>query len=155
MKGVRGLLKSMTSTAWSRSTLAAVAALALCLLAAPVSAEDEPIIKCEDAVTQSEMTLCAVQEHAAEDKKLNAQWAETKKAVSEWDANLGAHQRGAVDALLKAQRAWIQYRDGQCEVEGFSVRGGTLEPAIVELCLAELTRKRTAELKALVEGFGN
>lgn len=152
MKGDRGLLKSMTLPAWSRSALAA---LALFLLSVPASAEDQPIIKCEDAVTQSDMTLCAVQEHEAADKMLNEQWPKTKKAVADWDAALEEHQRGGVDALMKAQRAWIQYRDGQCEVEGFSVRGGTLEPAIVELCLAELTRKRTAELKALVEGFGN
>ena len=150
--GAADLLRSMTSSAWGRSALAA---RTLCLVTMPASAEDEPIIKCEDAVTQSDMTLCAVQEHAAEDKKLNAQWAETKKAVAEWDAALDAEQRGAVDALLKAQRAWIQYRDSQCEVEGFSVRGGSLEPAIVELCLADLTRKRTAELKDLVDGFGN
>ena len=152
MIGAADLLRSMTSSSWGRSALAA---LALCLVTMPASAEDEPIIKCEDAVTQSDMTLCAVQEHAAEDKKLNAQWGETKKAVAEWDAALDAEQRGAVDALLKAQRAWIQYRDGQCEVEGFSVRGGSLEPAIVELCLADLTRKRTVELKDLVDGFGN
>lgn len=125
------------------------------LMALPVSAEDEPIIKCEDAVTQSEMTLCAVQEHEAEDKKLNEQWAKTKKAVTDWDAALDTDQRGAVDALLRAQRAWIQYRDAHCDVEGFSVRGGTLEPAIIELCLAEVTRKRTAELEDLVNGFGN
>lgn len=125
------------------------------LMALPVSAEDEPIIKCEDAVTQSEMTLCAVQEHEAEDKKLNEQWAKTKKAVTDWDAALDTDQRGAVDALLRAQRAWIQYRDAHCDVEGFSVRGGTLEPAIIELCLAEVTRERTAELEDLVNGFGN
>lgn len=125
------------------------------LMALPVSAEDEPIIKCEDAVTQSEMTLCAVQEHEAEDKKLNEQWAKTKKAVTDWDAALDTDQRGAVDALLRAQRAWIQYRDAHCDVEGFSVRGGTLEPAIVELCLAEVTRKRTVELEELIKGFGN
>jgi uncharacterized protein YecT (DUF1311 family) len=134
--------------------LLAVGCLAA-LMAVPASAEDEPIIKCEDAVTQSDMTLCAVQEHAAEDKKLNEQWAKTKTAVADCHAALDADQRGAVDALLKAQRAWIQYRDGQCDVAGFSVRGGSLEPAIIELCLAELTRKRTAELEDLVNGFGN
>lgn len=155
MKGDRGSLKSMTSPAWSRSALAPLAALTLCLLSVPVSAEEEPIIKCEDAVTQSEMTLCAVQEHEAADKALNAQWPKTKKAVADWDAALDEDQRGGVDALMKAQRAWIQYRDAHCDVEGFSVRGGTLEPAIVELCLAEVTRKRTVELEDLVNGFGN
>lgn len=152
MKGARDLLRTMTSPAWGRGALAT---LALCLVTAPASAEDQPIIKCEDAVTQSDMTLCAVQEHEAADKALNEQWPKTKKAVADWDAALEEHQRGGVDALMKAQRAWIQYRDAHCGVEGFSVRGGTLEPAIIELCLADVTRKRTVELEELIKGFGN
>lgn len=134
--------------------LLAIGSLAA-LMAVPALAEDEPIIKCEDAVTQSDMILCAVQEHEAADKKLNEQWPKTKKAVADWDAALDADQRGGADALMKAQRAWIQYRDAHCDVEGFSVRGGTLEPAIIELCLAEVTRKRTVELEELIKGFGN
>lgn len=119
------------------------------------AAEGEPVIKCEDAVSQTEMTVCAEQEYQAADEKLNEQWGTTKNAVAEWDANLDEAARGGVESLLKSQRAWIQYRDGQCDTEGFSVRGGSLEPAIVNLCLADLTRKRTEELADLINGFGN
>ena len=58
---------------------------------------------------------------------------------------------GAVDALKRAQRSWIGYRDGQCELAGFEARGGSMEPMLVSGCLADLTRKRTAELKSVYE----
>ncbi len=35
---------------------------------------------------------------------------------------------GALEAPKKAQRAWIGYRDGQCELAGFEARGGRMEP---------------------------
>jgi uncharacterized protein YecT (DUF1311 family) len=55
--------------------------------------------------------------------------------------------------LLKAQRAWIDYRDGQCEAEGFQARGGTMEPMLVAGCIANLTDQRTKELKQLEESM--
>ena len=50
--------------------------------------------------------------------------------------------KGADKALLAAQRAWIAYRDSQCELAGFEARGGSMEPMLVSGCLADLTRKR-------------
>lgn len=62
-----------------------------------------------------------------------------------------AGQKGGEEALVKAQRAWIGYRDAQCLSWGFQARGGSMEPMLVSSCEADLTRKRTAELKALVD----
>ena len=58
-------------------------------------------------------------------------------------------------ALLASQRAWISYRDAQCELEGFSMRGGTAEPLMVSSCLETLTKQRTEELKRLAADMGN
>ena len=55
------------------------------------------------------------------------------------------------DALLKAQRSWIAFRDGHCETEGFKYRGGSIEPLIVHSCRATLTRQRTQQLNSLLE----
>ncbi|MFM2279526.1 MAG: hypothetical protein RLZZ444_1757 [Pseudomonadota bacterium] len=133
-------------------TLVAVALLSLS--AGATRAEEAAPLLCKDAVTETEMIECAHNEFEIEDKKLNAQWAETKKAVSEWDAAIEDEEsRGAIKALLKSQRAWIDYRDGHCDADGYSVYGGTMRPSVIELCLADLTRKRTAELKDLIDGF--
>ena len=53
--------------------------------------------------------------------------------------------------MLAAQRAWLSYRDQQCQVEGFQMRGGTAAPMLESGCRARMTKLRTQELKDLVE----
>lgn len=115
--------------------------------------EDAPKLDCENAVSQVEINSCAGLDYEAADKELNVQWVKTKKVMADWDADLDDHNKGAVDSLMKAQRAWIEYRDGQCDAEGYSVWGGTMYVAVVSGCLADLTRKRTEELKDLANGI--
>jgi len=121
-------------------------------------AQEEPQVDCENAMAQSEMNFCANKDYEAADKELNAAYKKTMAAMKETDTELGeinANYVGAVEALKKAQRAWIDYRDGQCELAGFEARGGSMEPMLVSGCLADLTKKRTEELKGLTEGPGN
>lgn len=124
------------------------------LLADAVLAEDAPKVDCDKAETQADMNICAGRDFTAADADLNAQWKITRQVMVDWDKALFADQRGAEKALLKGQRAWIDYRDGQCESEGFSARGGTLEPMLALSCKAELTKVRTEELKTLAETIG-
>lgn len=125
-----------------------LAGLALLSLSGSVLAQARD---CRDPQTQSDMTACAVQDFDAADKAMNAQWKITRKVFVEQDATLDDDLKGAEKALLKAQRAWIDYRDGQCEAQGFYVRGGTMEPMEVAACKAEMTKTRTKELKSLAE----
>lgn len=120
----------------------------------PSSAEDRPDFDCEKAETQMEMTACAERDFDAADAVLNKQWKATRKVMADWDKELDVSQRGAEEALLKAQRAWIAYRDGQCEAEGFAARGGTMEPMLLMSCKAELSKVRTEELKTLAGTIG-
>ncbi|KAA3517448.1 DUF1311 domain-containing protein [Agrobacterium vitis] len=133
-------------TCFARLTV--LAGLALLSLSGSVLAQARD---CRDPQTQSDMTACAVQDFDAADKAMNAQWKITRKVFVEQDATLDDDLKGAEKALLKAQRAWIDYRDGQCEAQGFYVRGGTMEPMEVAACKAEMTKTRTKELKSLAE----
>ena len=123
------------------------------LMDAPADAE-EPKVNCEKADTQMEMNYCAEQDFNAADADLNAQWKVTRKVLADWDKKLDVDQRGAENALLKSQRAWIDYRDGECEAEGYSAHGGTMEPMLVMSCKAELSKVRTEELKQLADTIG-
>ena len=120
----------------------------------PSSAEEKPNFDCENKNTQMEMNACAQEEYDAADKALNDQWKLTRKAMADWDKQLDADQRGAEAALLKGQRAWITYRAGQCDAEGFQARGGTLETMFYINCQTRLTKSRTQELKELAEPIG-
>jgi uncharacterized protein YecT (DUF1311 family) len=122
------------------------------LVDGPSSAQDDSV-DCSKAMSQTEINACADEDYQAADKALNAQWPKTKKVLAGWDAELEPHNKGAVDDLMKAQRAWIAYRDAHCNAVGYSVWGGTMYQAIVLGCLADLTRSRTAELKNLESGI--
>lgn len=126
------------------------------LIDGPAVGEDEPPADCEDAMTQMDMNLCAARDYEEADEALNLQWKDTRAVMAKWDMELKdvGTATGGEEALLKAQRAWIAYRDGHCEAEGFAARGGTLEPLLVSTCLADMTRRRTEELKALAESIG-
>ncbi len=123
------------------------------LVDAPTSAQ-QPQPDCKEPQTQTDMTICAGQDLADADKALNAQYQLTRKALKERDAGASTpNLKGGEEALLKAQRAWLGYRDAQCVSVGFQARGGSMEPMLISTCEADLTRKRTAELKALVDSL--
>lgn len=134
-------------------------ACAALLLAAPSAfAQEQPDVDCENATTQMDMNYCAGQDYGAADADLNEAYKATMAAMKAKDtelAEIDPNSVGAEAALRKAQRAWIDYRDGQCDLAGFEARGGSMEPMLVSTCLADLTRKRTEELKALTEGPEN
>ena len=67
-----------------------------------------------------------------------------------WTRNSAKTSKAQKRRCLPAQRGWIAYRDGQCELAGFEARGGSMEPMLVSGCLADLTRKRTKELKEFI-----
>ncbi|RUM23061.1 DUF1311 domain-containing protein [Rhizobium vallis] len=127
--------------------------LNICLVAAAIllasgaaSAQD---IVCKNPQTQSDMTSCEAARHETADKALNAQYKKTRAAMAAIDKDLDGDMKGAEQALVKAQRAWIDYRDAECDAFGFQARGGTMEPMLVAGCLADVTDKRTKELKEL------
>jgi uncharacterized protein YecT (DUF1311 family) len=124
-------------------------ALPLLLFAFPASGQE---VDCDNAMAQVEMNICAERDFAAADHELNAVWKDARKVAKELDAELSDDLKGADKALLAAQRAWIAYRDGQCELAGFEARGGSMEPMLVSGCKATLTRARTKELKGFIGG---
>ena len=49
--------------------------------------------------------------------------------------------------LKKAQRAWLTYRDAQCEADYKVLAGGTAAPLALIQCRVTLTQERTKALK--------
>jgi uncharacterized protein YecT (DUF1311 family) len=118
---------------------------------APASGEDVRDVDCNNAQTQADMNQCAAEDYRKADAAMNAQWAETRAAMLAWDkASPPSGDNGAAKRLLASQRAWLAYRDAACDVEGYSAEGGSMQPLMISSCLAELTKRRTEELKSLV-----
>lgn len=124
------------------------------LVLAAMAASPQP--DCENALTQLDMNLCAHKDYEAADAELNRQWKLTAARMKEYDRErAGGHDTRPehYETLLKAQRAWIVYRDAHCTSEGYRFRGGSMEPMQVSHCMAALTQERTQKLHDLIEEF--
>ncbi len=130
---------------WS-ATLGLLALLALPLPA--LAQEDAPELDCDNAQTQVEMTGCASQDFDEADAALNAQYKKTRAAMRQMDADFEADQHGAEEQLLKAQRAWVAFRDAECAYSTQASEGGSIHPMEVSQCLTKLTETRTKQLTA-------
>lgn len=128
------------------------AAMCALLLAGGASAQE---VDCKNPTTQSAMTSCEQARQDAADKALNVQYKKTRAVMVAVDADLDGGMKGVEKALVTAQRAWIAYRDAECEAEGFQARGGSMEPTLVAGCIANVTDARTKELKALEDAMSN
>lgn len=122
--------------------------LALCLFAMPAAAQD---VDCANAEAQVELTYCAEQDWMTADADLNDAYKAAMTAMKNVDANLDAQDRGAVENLRNAQRAWITFRDAACAAEGYPMHGGTAEPMVIYGCRALLTQQRAEALWYLAE----
>ena len=117
----------------------------------PALAQDAP--DCKAPETQADMTFCAGKDYEKADKQLNAAYQKVRKQLAERDKTADESGKGAVDALVAAQRAWVAFRDANCDAFGFQARGGTMEPMLVSSCLADMSNKRADDLRQLSEGF--
>ena len=129
-------------------------ALAVILLASSTFAvaQEGEQPDCKNQITQLDMNICAHLDFETADKELNAVWKEARAAAKEMDEKYDTNMQGAEAALLAAQRGWIAYRDGHCELAGWEAHGGSMEPMLVSGCLERLTRERTKQLREFISG---
>lgn len=131
--------------------VAAVLLIVTAGLSAPAAAQTEP--DCKAPETQADMTICAGKDHEKADKQLNVEYQKLRKLLTERDKTADADGKGATDALVTAQRAWVAFRDANCALAGFQARGGSMEPMLIASCLTDMSSKRADELRQLSEGF--
>jgi uncharacterized protein YecT (DUF1311 family) len=110
--------------------------MAVLFLIAAIGTVKPAFAQCEHAGTTAAITDCFDREYTKADAELNRIY---KLAFTGLDAK-------AADNLRKAQRAWIVYRDAQCDAEYAKWDGGSGGPAAHFACLLQLTQLRTREL---------
>lgn len=119
-------------------------------------AQEDPPVDCANAQTQADMNQCAYEDFEKADGELNAVYKQAMKAAAANDkeaAEMGEHYVGAVAGLKKAQRAWIDYRDGNCEGMSREALGGSMQPMLISGCQARMTEARTKELRELISAL--
>ncbi len=121
--------------------------------AGQVHADDA--IDCKDPPDQNSMTRCAGLDYEKADKELNALWPSIKASAEESDKGASAEDGGYLKALMASQKTWLAFRDAECTWQGFQSHGGSMEPMLVNGCLAAVTKDRIKQLKENQEGLAN
>ena len=94
---------------------------------------------CEGFRTQLEMATCQEQQAKEADQALNTLYAAVMK-------KLNSKERVQLKA---AQKAWIAYREADCEAQTALYKGGSIAPLIKAACLTKATQDRTKDIKRI------
>ena len=116
-----------------KRTLLALAAL----LASGQALADE----CANANNQMEMNQCTAAQYQAADGKLNQTYQQALKRAS-------ASQQAL---LKKSQLAWIALRDADCAFLTSGAEGGSVQPMLINQCMADKTVERESFLASLLQ----
>ncbi|HEY9623028.1 MAG TPA: lysozyme inhibitor LprI family protein [Crinalium sp.] len=98
--------------------------------------------ECNNPQTQSEMNTCAAKSADLADTKLNETYQKLKETLQGSDADL----------LVSAQRAWIDFRDKNCQFSSGRFEGGSIAPLVYSSCVERVTKQRTQELEGYLRG---
>lgn len=108
----------------------------LCCTSRVWAAEDPNQTVCGQKATTIDIAQCLMARVPKWDARLNQAY-KTAMATSENDARK--------TALLKAERAWVTYRDENCGWYGS--REGTIRQIAAAQCILSMTRDRAIELE--------
>ncbi len=108
------------------------AAVALALIQPAVAQQPD----CKNPEDQNALNTCTGLEYRAADKQLNATFHALMTKLS----------KDGQAQLQKAQRAWIAYRDAQCDFDTAASVGGTIHPMAEAECLGNLTKIQAQHL---------
>ena len=101
----------------------------------------------DDAQTQMDMNICESQMFEYTDQKLHKTY---QLGINHWP---GGRYSARGQALLAAQRAWIDYRDAHCAAVAFEYEGGSMQPPEHAGWMERLTRARTNAIRTYLEPY--
>jgi uncharacterized protein YecT (DUF1311 family) len=103
----------------------------------------DPPPDCVKRYSQFDLNVCSFRDYLHADIELNQTWDAATKRL--------AGQQKVFRTLLAGQRAWLTYRDKQCDVWAQWYEGGTVASLMINSCLTDITKFRTKELGQLLE----
>ena len=122
---------------------AALVAVAFCW---PAQAAPHAVLNCSTILQQGAMNTCFSQEWKNADDELNRKYQELV-------ARLKAQKTRpeAFTLLRDSERAWIAYRDTQCQFETYQSQGGSAHEGAMSMCMTKMTNQRIVLLDAQLE----
>ncbi len=106
----------------------------------PLQASPTHALDCEGADDQTSLNFCAGRAYSEADSQLNDLYRDLKDRLK-GDPNRLGH-------LVSAQRAWIGFRDLECEFAISALHGASAQPMAKADCLRAQTEQRINALNA-------
>jgi uncharacterized protein YecT (DUF1311 family) len=103
---------------------------------------------CANATSNVEMTDCAWKAYKATDAELNVVWKHVMATIEPDDFLPDDAAKTWKDDLLSSQRAWITFKEKDCDAVAFEWYGGSGANLAVGSCLYNHTVQRTNDLKS-------
>lgn len=113
---------------------------AFCGLGATALISSAHAADCASASDQVTLTECAGKDYKKSDAELNKLYKEIRSRL--------ADQPDAVKKLVATQKAWIVFRDAECDFSSFRSQDGSAYPMLISLCRDGLTQNRIKDFKA-------
>ena len=123
-------------------TLALVAASTLCVA--------QPDITCKPDGNTREMDRCAEIALKEKDRELNEAYQALLKSLGPESKDNRGDQAKVTKKLREAQRAWVAFRDNDCEAKTTLWAEFTMRGAVYFGCMIERTDQRIKELRSWV-----
>jgi uncharacterized protein YecT (DUF1311 family) len=121
--------------------IAQAAVVVLCLGVSQSMAEQA--LDCGNPIDQFTINQCATQSYDRADHELNSQYQEIMRRLKD--------DPETAKLLTTAQRAWVTFRDAECELQSSSVEGGTMRPMVFSNCLEKLTKQRLVDFEPYLD----
>jgi uncharacterized protein YecT (DUF1311 family) len=99
-----------------------------------VMAQDRMVDPCENAITQTEMNVCAFASLEQVEQEMQSVYERALKHFSEKEMK---------DAFVQSHETWLEYREDHCEFSADQYEGGTIRPLVLAACMETLTQQRT------------
>jgi uncharacterized protein YecT (DUF1311 family) len=113
-----------------------------CIIAGLKSSFPAETDDCGSENNQRQMNLCFDHVRQVAEEELIRTYQSIFKITSD---------KASQQTLRDSQRGWITYRDKWCEFQSSGVRGGTVYPTILAICLTDKIRARNEELKRILK----
>jgi uncharacterized protein YecT (DUF1311 family) len=98
---------------------------------------------CQNAVSQREMNNCANAAYDKSDAELNAVYKQVTSRLK------GDAKQASL--LVTAQRAWIAFRDAECDFVSSPTTGGSINTMVQANCRDRVTSARVNDLKSYLQ----
>jgi uncharacterized protein YecT (DUF1311 family) len=112
---------------------------------------------CKNPQSNYDMKVCAAEDLKKADADLNVAYTKALAEARKWYQStktipVYANMPDNEAVLRDAQRAWVTFRDANCKYQYQIYYGGSHAPLAHTLCMADMTKARTKELRQLPGG---